>query len=190
MLYISIIIIGIICGLLRGGELNKLANISIEGVLLFAIALFLRVGVWAAELLGFSGMLRYSPHLIIISYLLLIFVSLQNIKLPGFKYIILGLLLNAFVIILNGGRMPVLIKQGLIGNINSGGFPNIENGGLHYLMDNSTLFAFLGDVISLPWPFPANQLLSVGDIIILVGLFILIQKTMMKEEPFHQYKET
>lgn len=186
MLYIIIIIISTIGGLLRGGELDRLSHISIEGIFLFAIALLLRLGVWLIGILEYSSILKYAPHLIIISYLLLIFVSIRNIKLHGFKYIILGLLLNCFVIALNGGRMPVLFKQSMLENIDVTGLSGIESRVIHYFMDSNTLFAFLGDVIAMPKPFPTNNLISVGDIMIFVGLFIFIQKTMMKKEPLRQ----
>ena len=182
MLYVIIIITSIIIGLLRGGELEKLFTISIEGVLIFATALLFRLGVWAFDLIGISSILTYSPYIIIISYFLLIYVSIHNIKLPGFKYIILGLILNGFVITLNGGSMPVLVKQGAITNINNTGLLESGTRVVHSLMNDNTLFAFLGDVISIPKPFPDTSIISVGDIMILVGLFILIQKIMMSGE--------
>lgn len=182
MLYVIIIITSIIIGLLRGGELEKLFTISIEGVLIFATALLFRLGVWAFDLIGISGILTYSPYIIIISYFLLIYVSIHNIKLPGFKYIILGLILNGFVITLNGGSMPVLVKHGAIININNTGLLESGTRVVHSLMNDNTLFAFLGDVISIPKPFPDTSIISVGDIMILVGLFILIQKIMMSGE--------
>lgn len=182
MLYIIIIIASIIIGLLRGGELERLANNSINGIYLFVIALLLRILVWAFGLLGFSFHLIYTPFLIIISYLLLIFVAWHNIKLPGFRYIILGLLLNAFVIIVNGGKMPVLIKKGIVENYNASRFIETQTRTIHSLMNNNTLFAFLGDVIAIPKPFPDTSIISVGDIMIFIGLFVLIQKTMMSED--------
>ncbi len=190
MLYIIVIITSIIIGLLRGGELEKIFNISIKGVLIFAIALFLRLGVWALDLIGISVVSIYSPYLIIISYFLLIYVSIRNLKLPGFKYIILGLLLNTFVIVLNGGSMPVLVKKEIIENINPASFLKAKSRVVHSLMNNNTLFAFLGDVITMPKPFPDTSLISVGDILILVGLFVLIQKTMMKEDNPAQENES
>ena len=182
MLYVIIIITSIIIGLLRGGELEKLFAISIEGVLLFAVALLFRLGAWAFDLIDIPGILSYSPYIIVVSYFLLIYASIYNLKVPGFKYIILGLLLNAFVIILNGGSMPVLLKQGIIENLSRTNFLDSGTRGIHSLMNDNTLFAFLGDVISIPKPFPDTSIISVGDIMILVGLFILIQKAMMMGE--------
>ncbi len=180
MLYIIVIIISIIIGLLRGGEIEELANISIKGVTFFAIALFLRVSAWGVSFLGIGNMEKFNSFLIIISYVLLIYVSMQNIKMPGFKYINLGILLNAFVIFLNGGKMPVLIGKEVMNNANMANIFH-EESIVHSLMNSDTMFAFLGDVISMPKPFPDNSIISVGDILILTGIFILIQKIMTRE---------
>ncbi len=182
MLYLMVIILAIIVGLLRGGELEKLSHISIEGVWLFALALMLRGLIWIFEMLNISGFQRFSPYLIFISYLLLVIVSIRNIKLPGFKYVTLGVLLNSFVIFLNGGKMPVMVNQQMAQNIGTITVLGQEQNGIHSLMHNRTLFAFLGDVLPLPKPFPDTSILSAGDILIFVGLFILIQKTLMKED--------
>ena len=158
MLYVIIIITSIIIGLLRGGELERLFSISVEGVTMFAIALLLRLIVWVFDLIGASGISTYSPYIIVISYFLLIYVSIRNIRLPGFKYIILGLLLNGFVIMLNGGSMPVLVKKGVIADANAIGLLESGTRVVHSLMNDNTLFAFLGDVISIPKPFPEASL--------------------------------
>jgi hypothetical protein len=182
MLYLLIIIFSIIIALLRGGEMDKLSHISINGVYIFATALLLRVLIWIFEALGFSPFFQYSSILLIASYLLLVYISFKNINLPGFKYIALGLILNSFVIIVNGGKMPVIINQQANQYLNHA---NLSGNGeyiIHILRDSNTLFAFLGDVIMLPKPLPDTSILSVGDIMIFIGLFVLIQKTMMQEE--------
>lgn len=165
---------------MRGGELENLTGISIQGVLLFVFALILRLATWVFQLFKFTDLFSYTPYLIIMSYLILFFVSMKNMKLPGFKYINLGILLNAFVITVNGGKMPVLIQQGVLTSNNLTNFIEKEAKSIHSLMTSRTLFAFLGDVISLPRPFPDSSIISIGDILILTGLFVLIQKTMME----------
>ena len=189
MLYLMIIILAVIIGLLRGGELEKISHISIEGVYFFVAALLLRGLVWIFGILDFSILLRYSSFFIIFSYFLLIFASIRNIKLPGFRCVTLGVLLNSFVILVNGGKMPVLINQQIAQNMGTAALPGQEQNLVHTLMGNETLFAFLGDVIPLPGPFPDNSILSVGDIMIFIGLFIFIQNTMMKEDMLKQDNE-
>jgi hypothetical protein len=181
MLYLIIIIFSIIIALLRGGELERLAHISIDGVYVFAAALLLRVLIWIFEMIGFSPFPQYSSILLIVSYLLLIIICFKNIELPGFKYITLGVILNSFVIIVNGGKMPVIISEQVKQYINVANLPGSGHNIIYTLRNSETLFAFLGDVINLPKPLPANSILSVGDILIFVGLFVLIQKTMMEE---------
>lgn len=181
MLYLIIIIFSIIIALLRGGELERLAHISIDGVYVFAAALFLRVLIWIFEMIGFSTFPQYSSILLIVSYLLLIFVCFKNIDLPGFKYITLGVIFNSFVIIINNGKMPVIINKQIEQYINPANLPGSGPDLIYTLRNNETLFAFLGDVITLPKPLPDTSILSVGDIMIFIGLFVFIQKTMSEE---------
>lgn len=184
MLYLILIILSIIIGLLRGGELEKLYHISIKGTYLFVAALLLRGIIWFFGKIDFQLFYEYSPFIIIISYVLLIIASFQNINFSGFRYITLGVLMNSFVIFVNGGKMPVLITQQvsekISGKVLFGQGQNI----IYSLADNETLFAFLGDVLTLPKIFPGSSIISVGDIMIFIGIFILIQKTMLKEEFF------
>ncbi len=190
MFYLMVIILAVIIGLLRGGELEKLSHISIEGIWMFALALLLRGLIWIFEMINLSAFQGLSPYLILVSYLLLIIVSIRNIKLPGFRYITLGILLNSFVIFLNGGKMPVLVNKQMAQHVSTIKVLGQEQNSIHSFMHDRTLFAFLGDVLSMPKPFPDNSILSAGDILIFVGLFILIQKTLMKEDLLPQEKTT
>ncbi|MDD2352771.1 MAG: DUF5317 domain-containing protein [Candidatus Caldatribacteriota bacterium] len=179
MLYLIIVIFSIIVGLLRGGELERLSHLTIESVHIFAFALLLRGLLWVAEIMNIAIIFQYSSIILIFSYLLLLFATFKNLNLYGFKYITLGILLNAFVIIVNGGKMPVLLNSSIVGTLDT--FAETEN--MIYLVNNSkALFAFLGDVLPLPNPLPQTSILSVGDIIIFIGLFVLIQNVMTEEE--------
>jgi len=182
MLYLILIILSVIIGLLRGGELEKLYHISIKGTYFFAVALLLRGIIWFFGKMDFYPFYEYSPFIIIISYILLIISSFQNINFSGFRYITLGVLMNSFVIFVNGGKMPVLVTQqfgeNISGKVLFGQGQNI----IYSLTDKETLFTFLGDVLTLPKLFPGNSIISVGDVMIYIGIFILIQKVMLKEE--------
>lgn len=182
MLYLIIIILAIIIGLLRGGEIERLSNISIKGSYLFVIALILRGLLFFVELLNISIFFEYANIILIISYLVLIYVSFKNIKLPGFKYVTLGVLLNGFVIMVNGGKMPVIVNKQIAQYTDAVTALSEHGKNLIYsINDSNALFVFLGDVLPLPTPFPESSILSVGDVLIFVGLFILIQKVIIKE---------
>lgn len=182
MMYLMLVIFAMIIGLLRGGELERLYHVSIDGVYFFAAALLLRGMIWFLGIVDLSTFLGYSSILLILSYLILTIASIANLRVPGFKYITLGVLLNFFVIIVNGGRMPVLINEQIAQDMNANVLLEQGQNMIHSLRNSDTMFAFLGDVIPLPKTFPDSSILSVGDLMIFIGLFVFIQKIMLQEE--------
>jgi hypothetical protein len=48
----------------------------------------------------------------------------------------------------------------------------------HYLMDASTRLSLLGDIIPLSPPYPRTQVISIGDIIMNIGIFLYIVHLM------------
>lgn len=86
----------------------------------------------------------------------------------------IGTALNFLVILLNGGAMPVSKRALQIPSL-AKYTQMIQNGKLAsytFLTDNTPLW-FLADIIYLPWP--KEQFISVGDIVMLVGVFLFIQ---------------
>jgi hypothetical protein len=47
-------------------------------------------------------------------------------------------------------------------------------------MDASTHLSFLGDIIPLSSPYPRTQIISIGDVVMNVGIFLFIQFMMVK----------
>lgn len=118
-------------------------------------------------------------YLNILLYFLLLIFLLLNRENKGFKLIILGCILNFLPIFINKGLMPVsetaLVKIGDLEAI------SILKSGLsqtHILINKSTVFAFLGDVIPIPPPYPLSKVISIGDILIFMGfIYFLIFKS-------------
>lgn len=102
----------------------------------------------------------------------LLFLAL-NRHLPGLKLVLLGLALNFAVIAANGGQMPgdpaQLARAGLLEvtlqEIAQGRWSPFG------LIGEGTRLAFLGDVIFVPLPFRDPVIISVGDIVIVAGVF-------------------
>jgi uncharacterized membrane protein len=131
---------------------------------------------------------RWFSVLILVSYLLLSIGAWLNRNLPGFRLFSLGMFLNFLVIACNGGRMPVSSKALEAANLSH--YIDILEKGYkkHQLMNESTIFPFLGDVIPLHIPYALmNMVVSVGDLIITFGmcLFFFLTITEMKASPFH-----
>jgi hypothetical protein len=94
------------------------------------------------------------------------------------RWLTLGILLNTIVISLNGVVMPVdpsflpeASREALL-----------AGQGTHGLMTSMTQLSFLADRFYLDIPGLQKQVFSVGDIVIDIGCFILVFKTMRKRE--------
>jgi hypothetical protein len=123
--------------------------------------------------------------LILISYLLLSVGAWLNRKLPGFKLFSLGMFMNFLVIASNGGRMPVSSKA--LEEANLSHYIAILESGYkkHQLMNESTIFPYLGDVIPLHLPYALmNMVVSVGDLFVTLGMCLFFILTLTEGKLF------
>lgn len=110
------------------------------------------------------------------SYALLIAFVVLNRRLPGIPLALVGLLLNAAVILPNGG-MPV--SETAIHASGQGEMLRLfveEGATKHHLMTDEDVLRPLGDVIGLPPPI--RQVVSVGDVLIYVGIIWFVLAVM------------
>jgi hypothetical protein len=97
----------------------------------------------------------------------LIVFALRNRALLGMSIVALGLGANLAVVVLNDGmpvRREALVSAGLA---SADEVDRVEISGVQRLERDSDRLVFLGDVIPLP---ETEQVLSFGDLVILVGL--------------------
>jgi hypothetical protein len=103
----------------------------------------------------------------------------MNRKNPGFLLILIGVFLNFLVMALNGGRMPVSLDAA---SVLDPGYIEVLKESLyakHTMLTSSTYLGFLGDVIPISDPYPRTQIISIGDIIMNIGIFFFIQYLMV-----------
>lgn len=174
---IEALLLSIILGYLRGGRLSRLASLDIKYPWIILVAFLIQFIL--PRLKGVSGFnSQYGFYLLILSYVLLILVVLFNLGDKLFQIIGIGVFLNFLVILLNKG-MPVSL------NVARRFFPETQgkvlefNNLIHVAMTEKTYFDFLGDVIPIPRPYPFPGIISIGDIILSVGIFLLVQKGMV-----------
>jgi hypothetical protein len=92
----------------------------------------------------------------------------------------LGVLLNFIVMIANSGRMPVSLDAAAILDP---AFTTYLKEGLyakHQILTDASLFGFLGDIIPITHPYPREQVISIGDVIMNIGSFLFIQHLMLQ----------
>ncbi len=172
----------IVVGKLRGGSFSNMKDASIEKWYLFVSAFAIE---FAAVFMASKGIAFFSENILYVhclSYLLLFIGIFFNRSTLAFKIVFVGVFLNFLVIVANGGQMPVsgeaMTSIGLIDNMYA-----IRDGKIitHALIDNHTVFKYLGDVFVLDKPYPRPKIFSIGDVLLALGIFIYIQEIMIKK---------
>ncbi len=177
------IVLGIVVGLVRGGSFDNLGTLHLRGLILVFAALGLQSLIfptlwWSIPPLSWMPQVWH-----ILSYVLLIVFLFANRKLPQLWGIAAGVMLNIIVISANQGFMPsnldALAASGypetaeLLARSDGGNIRNI------IAMGPDTRLNFLGDWLYLPPWVPFGVSFSPGDLILMIGVFWLIQHAMV-----------
>ncbi len=172
-------IIALIVALIRGGKITNLSEMKLKMGWVFPILLLVQIIVFSLQN-KISWVGGYSNIAFIFVYIIGLFFLLMNRNLPGFFMIIVGVGLNFIVMSVNGGRMPVSPEAALV--LDPSYIDALKHGlyAKHELITNSTHLPFLGDIVPLSAPYPKEQVISIGDIIMNIGVFIFIQKVLVK----------
>ncbi|GAB6934610.1 MAG: DUF5317 domain-containing protein [Bacillota bacterium] len=176
------VLLGLVVALLRGGKLSRLADVRIRWAWVFIV---LCVGQFALYLFRdhLPSVFRMSHVWFLLAYVVMFSVLFQNRHIHGVHVMLLGGLLNFVVMVANGGYMPVsaeaasLISPTYIDPLPQGPY------GKHILMTEETHLNFLGDIIPLLPPYPRQQVVSIGDVLINIGAFMAIQALLVKKRP-------
>lgn len=183
----------LVVGKLRGGKIRNIENISLKYWYLFIIGFLLEfVSVYLGGKqtgLIYEFLSSYFIYIHALSYIIIGIGLVLNFKNKSLIVFFIGHVLNFIVIIANNGQMPVsgsgLEKLGLLKNLemlNSGSVLT------HTLVNEATKFKFLGDVIQIPKPYPLPKMISIGDVFLLIGIFLFIQGAMLSKNRKSKYE--
>lgn len=106
--------------------------------------------------------------------LMLAGLAMMNASYTGMRFVCIGLILNALVVILNAG-MPVRIESS---HGRDEAVVALAQSPLHREMTTDTRLQFLGDLILLPGPSWNSAVVSVGDISLLLGAGWVVVQAM------------
>lgn len=172
------IVISLVVGFLRKGNLKGLASLKFRWGLVFPFLLIFQIIIFSLQnKLAFLG--EISGLLFIVVYVTGLFFLFLNRSHSGFMLIFIGVFLNFLVMVVNGGRMPVSAEAALI--LDPQYIEYLKEGlyAKHALLEESTRLAFLGDIIPVTDPYPRSQVISIGDVIMNIGIFLFIQYLML-----------
>lgn len=178
----ELILIALLIGWISGGKFSRLAEARIRYVWLIFVPLGLYLISWTPPFVRSPLLLGITA---IIEKLSLIVVAVFNLRLPGVKLILIGMLLNLIALSANGGMMPAS-EDALVSAFGLD-YVNKAKNAVHVrsaIMDVSCKLAFLCDIIAAKRPFvliPAVY--SVGDLVMSVGIFIAIITLMRTPLP-------
>jgi hypothetical protein len=175
---IESIIFSILIGWVRKGKLKHLGTIEIKGIYLFFIGGMAQIVLFALADEQGSGVRRllydqfYVLHLF--TYIIIMVPIVLNLNWRGLNLMGLGSLLNFIPSAANQGQMPVALPAPYA--------PNFDLG--HVLLESGTRFKVLSDIIFIGPPYPMPKIMSIGDFLIMAGVFWLIQSAMMLEKQY------
>lgn len=173
-------VLSIIIAKIRAGKFKNLGNVNIKGWYFLIVSAGIQLSLSLLKVIDRPFSIRlvedYFFYIMLLSYLFLGLVIFLNIFKLSMKIFLIGFLLNSLVIFSNGAKMPVAI-DGIDGSKNI----KIElrtSDIKHEAMTEDTRLPFLGDIIRIPPPYPLPKILSIGDVFLIVGVFVFFQEAM------------
>jgi len=162
------LVIGLLIASALGANLTRLADLRFRGAALVFGALAIQTGIFTP--LRDHVPIRWDRPLHVVSYLMILSFFVLNIRVPAFWLVGFGLVANICVIFANGGRMPVSAEAWRA----SGGDVSVfaPNGFAdnNVLAGPSTHLRWLSDVFAVPPQIPLATVLSIGDLLIVIGM--------------------
>jgi hypothetical protein len=173
---------------LRGGRLSNLTNLAIRWSALPLLALVLQTYVLFGPDKDEARAFSAPALLLLVSYGLLVATVFANWRLPGMVWLGLGAALNILVILVNGGWMPVTAR--LLWTAGYIDTPSTIVPGQRVLWSKDVVrhhseirLAWLADRFVIPEAGVLSAVYSVGDILVMFGLFCLVYSGMMGPKP-------
>lgn len=150
---------------LGGGQIRRLADIDLR----HEWALYSAIGLQIIIITVLPAKTAFDVPAHIASYVFVGGFILANVRKPGVWLFALGCGMNAACIIANGGVMygspEAFSSAGVVQDLSR--FQN------SIILENPKL-AFLGDIFAIPDGWPLTTVLSIGDLVIVVGAFVLV----------------
>ncbi len=150
---LDVFAIALLLSLLLKKRVYHLDKLRFKLIYLFPVPFVLQILPWFDQ-----------PLLMVISYSILFLIFVVNRSIKGFRYIAVGSLMNAFVIILNQGRMPVYEPFAR--------WLELKSSFRHIFFPEFNTRLILGDWIPAILPWGRKFLISPGDILIYIGTFV------------------
>ncbi len=176
ILFLSVILLSVLAGYLVGGRLRGFERLRLKYWWLAPVGLGLQALPLPDARHGTDFLVRMG--VLGASYVLLLLFAGVNIRITGMPLLLVGLTLNAAVVIANGGMPVSRHALEVSGQTEVLKLLTADEGAKHHLMTSADRLTPLADVI--PIPPPIRQVASVGDVFVYAGLAWLIVAVMRR----------
>jgi len=168
------LVLGLAVAWMLGANPVRLAEVKFRGSPLVFGALAIQLGIYTTFTSHIPA--TWDRPLHVASYLMLVAFFLLNIRVPAFWLVGFGLLSNVTAIFANGGHMPVSAEAwtaagGRLSEFHHGISTN------NVLANAHTRVSWLGDVFVLPFRVPFASILSIGDLLIVLGTVAFVYRS-------------
>ncbi len=175
-------VLALIVGFIRRGSLRNLERMPLRRSYLFVIGFVLAGAILSLIIRGGDpSLVRYARLVNIAQYLVLLVAIGLNLHIRAMIGVGIGTFLNFLVLTANGGLMPVS-RQAL----HAAGLTDIiRNYAVrHVILTPQTRLWLLSDIFPVRlFGYVCSQVISVGDIIISLCIFYMIQHYMCRPAP-------
>jgi MFS family permease len=166
--------VGLVVAWALGANLLRISAVQFRAAWLVFLALGLQIVIFTPLASHLPKPTHTPIH--VLTYVLLVAFLVANLRIPGFWMAGIGMLANLAVIVANNGLMPVsLAAWKATGSpasaIASGAWNNNVLAGPH------TRLGLLGDIFAFPPVVPFASAVSVGDVLIVLGMVAFVYRS-------------
>jgi hypothetical protein len=165
-------LVGVLLAWLLGANLGRMRLVRLRASWIVFAALGIQVLLFSPASRALRIPLSESnAH--IATYMALLAFVVANIREPGLAFAAVGCALNTIVIAANGGRMPVSLASWTATGraasdlVQHGSYNNV-------VLASHAHLGWLGDIFALPRAVPLANSLSVGDLLLLIGVITFV----------------
>ena len=180
-LFFAVIAGALAVAVLIGGDVRRLSQLRLRHLELLLAAFAAKISVALLGTTHAAAAVTAARPLNVIGAGLLLAVVWFNRRIPGAILFGAGLTLNLIVILVFGGRMPVLLPRDI--DPNSAVLAVLKGGldPLHVALPHPQGLWFLGDILAIPGIGGHASLVSIGDLLMAAGVAWLIIRCSQRE---------
>jgi hypothetical protein len=181
MLFPEAIILSLIVAKIRGGSIRRLGDIDLRHTWMIFAIFFLTACLFLKHVHGLEFISNLALGVLLVVYASTLLFVFMNRHLRGMAVLGVGAALNFACMAANGGKMPVSYEAVKRVHMEKAFSTDMAR---HNLLGKDTKLPLLADIIPRAWPpFPERDVMSFGDTIVALGLFLVVQSQTRKRRP-------